>query len=69
MKKLHEHSKKIDQLGGTTEVARMFNIAPPSVCKWRRVGIPPARLMYLEVVYPSLFPRASKQNTEAKGKY
>lgn len=51
----HDPNKIIDALGGTAETARMFNIAPPSVSEWRRLGIPRARLMYIEVVRPDLF--------------
>lgn len=45
----------IDNLGGTSAVARIFNISPSSVTGWRTEGIPDARRMYLEVVYPKAF--------------
>lgn len=49
-----EASKLIDALGGTSDVARMFRISKPSVCKWRLVGIPEARMMYLQIAKPKL---------------
>lgn len=38
----------VDGLGGPNAVARIFDIAPPSVCEWKSKGkIPPARMAYL----------------------
>ncbi len=48
-------SKIIDRLGGTTEVARLCQIKPPSVSEWRSTGIPPARRQYLELLRPDAF--------------
>jgi transposase-like protein len=45
----------IDALGGTTEVARLFEINPASVSEWRRQGIPKARLQTLRLLRPDLF--------------
>ena len=45
----------IDRLGGTSEVARIFGIQPPSVSEWRSFGIPDARLMYLRLARPDVF--------------
>lgn len=39
----------IEALGGTAEVARIFNISMPSVSAWKAEGIPEARVMYLRV--------------------
>lgn len=50
-----DHSRLIDELGGTGLVAKMFGIEPPSVSYWRANGIPKARLMYLRAVYPAKF--------------
>ena len=66
MEKAHPDSEKIDQLGGTAAVARMFNIAQPSVTKWRKTGIPDARLMYLRLARPDVFtdtPEEGRQET------
>ncbi len=47
----------IDVLGGTCFVAKMFDIKPPSVSEWRKANkIPKARLQYLKLARPDLFP-------------
>ncbi|WP_312328373.1 hypothetical protein [Stenotrophomonas sp.] len=48
-------SEIIDRLGGTTEVARICQIKPPSVSEWRATGIPPARRQYLALLRPDAF--------------
>ncbi|HIE0125281.1 TPA: hypothetical protein ACXI73_000333 [Stenotrophomonas maltophilia] len=48
-------SEIIDRLGGTTEVARICRIKPPSVSEWRTSGIPPARRQFLELLRPEVF--------------
>lgn len=45
----------ITKLGGTTKVASIFGIKPPSVSLWRQHGIPKPRLMYLRLAYPEQF--------------
>jgi hypothetical protein len=45
----------LDKLGGSHAVARIFEIRGPSVSDWRKYGIPKARRMYLQVVYPHVF--------------
>ena len=50
-----DHSRLIDDLGGTGAVARMFEIEPPSVSYWRKHGIPKSRLMYLKATHPAKF--------------
>jgi len=45
----------IDALGGTSEVARLCEISPASVSEWRRLGIPKARLKFLELARPAVF--------------
>jgi len=51
----------IAELGGPAATARLFNIKPPSVIGWRKKGIPPARLMYLEVARPDVLADARKK--------
>lgn len=41
----------IEALGDTAAVARLFGISMASVSDWKRLGIPPARLMYLQAVH------------------
>jgi hypothetical protein len=48
-------SEIIDRLGGTSEVARICQIKPPSVSEWRATGIPSARRQYLELLRPDVF--------------
>lgn len=48
------HSAVIDQLGGTTRVAELCRVTTQAVSKWRREGIPEARLMYLQAIRPEL---------------
>ncbi len=45
-----EASSLIDNLGGTSAVARLCMVKPPSVAEWRHSGIPRARLMYLQAL-------------------
>lgn len=40
-------TKVIDALGGTAAVARLFEVAMPSVSDWKKDGIPAARMMFL----------------------
>ena len=51
----HPHSKFIDELGGNKAVAVIFSISSQAVSKWRKDGIPPARMMYLGLAYPHIF--------------
>jgi hypothetical protein len=41
----------IDALGGTAAVARIFEIAMPSVTAWKETGIPHARMMFLRIAH------------------
>ena len=50
-----DDSKIIDALGGTTAVALLCKVRPPSVSGWRRNGIPPARRQFIELLRPDLF--------------
>lgn len=43
----------IDGLGGTSVVAALCQVEPPSVSEWRRNGIPRARLLYLQALAES----------------
>lgn len=64
----HPDSQIIDALGGTAAVAALCNIKSPSVSEWRRVGIPPARRQFLELLRPEAFgvaPQCSPQDEAA----
>jgi hypothetical protein len=45
----------IDALGGTSEVARLCEIQPPSVSEWRKLGIPKTQLKFLRLARPAVF--------------
>ena len=49
------HSKIIDEFGGTVAVARLCKVSSQAVSKWRNEGIPEARLMYLKLLKPQIF--------------
>jgi len=42
-------SEQIDLLGGTTAVARLAGVKPPSVSDWRHNGVPDDKLILLAV--------------------
>lgn len=50
---MNKHANRIiNQLGGTAEVARMFQIRMPSVSGWRQDGIPKGRMLFIKTVHP-----------------
>lgn len=53
-------SEVIDKLGGTTAVADIFQIKPPSVTAWRENGIPVYRKQTLALLFPGLVPDSWK---------
>lgn len=59
-------SNIIDELGGTSAVAKLFEIQPASVSEWRTKGIPKARRQTLKLMRPDLFvPQQAAQQQEA----
>jgi hypothetical protein len=58
-------SKIIDELGGTSAVAKLFEINPASVSEWRIKGIPKARRQTLKLMRPDLFQHQIDQTQEA----
>lgn len=48
-----KHSRLIEMLGGTTEVARLVGIKPPSVSDWKKSGIPEDKLIRLAPIAES----------------
>jgi hypothetical protein len=53
---MKQDSKIIDTLGGTSAVARIFDIEPASVSGWRKDGIPKSRRQTLALMFPSKVP-------------
>jgi hypothetical protein len=51
-------SQQIDAMGGTAKVAKECNVRMQSVSAWRKIGIPPARMMYFKLKYPEVFVNA-----------
>lgn len=56
-------SAVIDRLGGTSAVARIFDIRPSSVHQWRIDGLPKARLQYLRVAFPKVLKSIEETNS------
>lgn len=56
----------IDALGGTSEVARLCEIQPPSVSDWRKYGIPKAQMKFLRLAKPEIFERLESQSETQK---
>lgn len=54
----------IDALGGTSEVAKMFQIKPPSVSEWRKNGIPKDKLQILRLTRPDVFAQLEAMRAE-----
>ena len=46
----------INELGGPTELAKLFGISQPSVSGWKETGIPMARKQSLWLMYPDRLP-------------
>lgn len=61
---MSKDSKLIDMLGGTSRVAKIFNVKMPTVSYWRKNGIPEARMMYLEVKYKSVIKKFREENND-----
>jgi DNA-binding transcriptional regulator YdaS (Cro superfamily) len=57
-----EALRVIAALGGISKTAKLFGIKPPSVDGWKwGTGIPAARLMYIRLARPDLYPPVSKK--------
>lgn len=59
------HSKLIDDMGGTVAVARLCAVSSQAVSKWRNDGIPSARLMYLKLLRPEFFQQEKTKSEKA----
>lgn len=71
----HPDSELIDKLGGTSAVADLCEVRPPSVSAWRTNGIPKAQLKFLQLARPDVFgidrrgsnaKRARRRSTDKK---
>jgi hypothetical protein len=61
----HPHTKIIDELGGNSTVSSIFSISSQAVSKWRKQGIPPARMMYLKIAHPEVCAQAEPERKAA----
>ena len=59
-----DDSEIIDKLGGTSAVAEICKIRPPSVSEWRKNGIPAARRQFLELLRPDVFAQPAPVQNE-----
>lgn len=50
-----EHAKIIEEIGGTVATANVCEVTSQAVSKWKRTGIPKARLMFLRERFPLRF--------------
>lgn len=55
IKTQNKSSEIIDAMGGTSLVAKLFNITTGAVSQWREDGIPEARLFSIKLIRPDLF--------------
>ncbi|CAM2151312.1 hypothetical protein PT2222_250163 [Paraburkholderia tropica] len=62
-------SRIIDDLGGTGDVARLFDLSDAAVSQWRRNGIPRPWLRLIRLTRPDLFgvPRAASDSPDQSG--
>lgn len=44
----------IDELGGPTKVAKLLNITPQAISRWKTYGIPKLNLRFLRLAFPNL---------------
>lgn len=51
----------IDLLGGTSKVAYLCDVKPPSISGWKQNGIPKARRMYIRAVRPAEYGQAERE--------
>lgn len=55
----------IEQFGGTSEMARLCEVAPSAVSQWKAKNhIPQAHIKFLRLQRPDLFPTASESPPE-----
>ena len=57
----------IERLGGTTAVARMFDVKPPSISGWKKHGIPPCCRKLLMKEHPEVFEQEGNYEREKNG--
>lgn len=59
-----EAKQVIDRLGGTSKVAALCDIKPPSVSDWKKHGIPKPWRKFLLTAHPEAFQSVEQPNQE-----
>ncbi|MDT3708152.1 MAG: hypothetical protein ROZ09_15120 [Thiobacillus sp.] len=60
-----EAKQVIDRLGGTSKVAALCDIKPPSVSDWKKHGIPKPWRKFLLSAHPEAFQPAGQPGQES----
>jgi hypothetical protein len=60
-----EDSKLIDEMGGTSSVARLTGLTSGAISQWRTNGIPKPWMMYFRVLRPKLFAKNDNKRKAA----
>jgi hypothetical protein len=57
-------NKIIDDLGGTSALAKLCEVTPGAVSQWRNDGIPKHQMKFLRVVRPDVFGESAEPEKE-----
>lgn len=55
-----EAIRVINALGGTSAVARLCEVKPPSVSEWKRNGMPETHARFLRLLRPDVFEKKKR---------
>ena len=58
----------IDRLGGTSTVAELCDLRPPSISNWRTAGIPKGWIKFFRSIRPDVFANAPLIELDKKSK-
>lgn len=50
----------IQRLGGTSKTAALCEVSAQAVSQWNRNGIPKARMQFLQLARPDVFPKPKR---------
>jgi hypothetical protein len=63
---MHDDTKIIDSLGGTTRTSQLCEVSPAAVSQWRLNGIPKAQRKFLELARPEAFKAVEQSHPESQ---